>query len=84
MARVINGVRPHCLGSGVRVCTFRRFYSVHCGIVCAEHCSDARDIVAQVLQPLGHFSTADARAQYPDISAGEFVQQELESICLKG
>lgn len=36
----------------------------------------------QVLRPLGHFATAETRALYPEITAGGFVQQELESIRL--
>jgi isopenicillin N synthase-like dioxygenase len=37
----------------------------------------------QVLTPLGAFATAAAQAIYPTITAGDFVQKELESIRLK-
>ncbi len=39
--------------------------------------------VSQVLKPLGGFATPEAQAQYPSISAGAFVENELESIRLK-
>lgn len=37
----------------------------------------------QVLRPLGHFATADTEMRYPEMTAGDFVQKELESIRLK-
>lgn len=39
--------------------------------------------VLQVLTPLGGFATEQAQAVYPDQTAGDFVQRELESIRLK-
>ena len=44
---------------------------------CFGHvCSD------NVLQPLGHFSTEETRAQFPSVRAGDQVKAELEAISL--
>jgi isopenicillin N synthase-like dioxygenase len=37
----------------------------------------------EVLKPLGHFATEEARMQYPPIPAGRYVQAELEAISLR-
>lgn len=37
---------------------------------------------AQVLRPLGKFSTEEALAQYPSITAGDMMQEELKAINL--
>jgi hypothetical protein len=36
------------------------------------------------LKPLGHFAEATNAPNYPPISAGEYVEQELSAINLKG
>jgi hypothetical protein len=56
---------------------FARAYT-RCRIYFEDHC-----VFLQVLKPLGHYATANVRTLYPEVTAGEFVQQELESICLK-
>jgi len=47
------------------------------------HTELARINALQVLTPLGGFATEQAQALYPDVTAGDFVQRELESIRLK-
>ncbi|KAL1802587.1 hypothetical protein ACET3Z_031234 [Daucus carota] len=37
-----------------------------------------------ILEPLGHFAESPLAAKYPPICAGEFVEQELSAINLKG
>ncbi|KAK1401247.1 putative isopenicillin N synthase [Heracleum sosnowskyi] len=37
-----------------------------------------------ILEPLGHFAESHLAAKYPPICAGEFVEQELSAINLKG
>lgn len=37
-----------------------------------------------VLKPLGHFAESPLASQYPAMCAGEFVEQELAVINLKG
>ena len=37
-----------------------------------------------VLKPLGHFAESPLAARYPPMCAGEFVEQELAVINLKG
>ena len=37
-----------------------------------------------VLKPLGHFAESPLASKYPSICAGEFVEQELAVINLKG
>ena len=35
------------------------------------------------LEPVGHFATEAAKAEYPGMYVGDFVSKELESIALK-
>lgn len=37
-----------------------------------------------VLKPLGHFAEAPEASNYPPLYAGEYVEQELSAINLKG
>lgn len=43
-----------------------------------------RGTFLQVLRPLGGFATKEAIALYPDITAGDMMQEELRAINLDG